>query len=217
MKMLKGLRLGASVSAAVLSAVLGMSAVTGALVLTSTPAYAQTALDSTQLSAIQTSLTTALQAANGDSVAIQAAISTALQNAISLYGSGAAGAITSAIMSYAEQAGVSQSDIGSGLAQAAATLSATNVSAASVIASTVANEGKSGEVVAFQSTATSLGYSNLASIAGSGATPTGETGGTAGGGLTGGGNLGNAFSGGFSGGGGGGGGGGCLNPSCTKL
>jgi hypothetical protein len=217
MKMLKSLRLGTNVSAAVLSAVLGMSAATGTLVLTSTPAYAQTTLDSTQLSAIQTSLTTALQTANGNSVAIEAAISTALQNAISLYGSGATSSITSAIMSYAEQAGIPPDEIGAGLAQGAAVESATNVSVASTIASTVANEGKSGEILAFQSTATSLGYSNLASIAGSSPTATGTTGGLAGGGLTGGGNLGNSFSGGFSGGGGGGGGGGCLNPSCTKL
>ncbi|MDE2185025.1 MAG: hypothetical protein KGJ78_18585 [Alphaproteobacteria bacterium] len=213
MKMLKGLRLGTSVSAAVLSAVLGMSAAGGALVLTSTAAYAQTALDSTQLSAIQTALTTALQNAHGDSTAIQAAISTALQNAISIYGSDAAGSITSAIMTDAELAGVSPSDTGAGLAQAAAAVAATNAGAAATIASTVANGGNASEVVAFQSTATSLGYTNLASIAGSGST--GATG-AVGGGLTGGG-FGNVFSGGFSGGGGGGGGGGCLNPSCTKL
>ncbi|MGA7676567.1 MAG: hypothetical protein WCA78_16160 [Rhizomicrobium sp.] len=219
MKMLKSLRLGTNVSAAVLSAVLGMSAATGTLVLTSTPAYAQTTLDSTQLSAIQASLVSSLQSAHCNSVAVEAAISQAIQNAIAIYGRDATAAITSAIMSYAEQAGgcVSSDAIGGGLAMAAAVESATNVSVASTIASTVANEGKSGEILAFQSTATSLGYSNLASIAGSSPTATGTTGGLAGGGLTGGGNLGNSFSGGFSGGGGGGGGGGCLNPSCTKL
>jgi hypothetical protein len=109
-----------------------------------------------------------------------------------------------------EQFGVSQNLIGVGLADAAAAESVTNVSAATAIATTVANEGRSGEILAFQASATSLGYANLASIAGSGGTPTGETGGGGGGG-------GGGLTGGSFGGGGGGGGGGCLNPSCTKL
>ena len=83
------------------------------------------------------------------------------------------------------------------------------MAAATAIARTVANEGKSGEILAFQASATSLGYANLASIAGSGGTPTGETGGGGGGG--------GGLTGGSFGGGGGGGGGGCLNPSCTAL
>ena len=213
MKIIK--RWGVRASAAVFAVVLGMPVAVGALALVSTPAYAQTTLSSTQISAIQSSLTAALQGAHCDRTAIEAAISQAVQNAIALYGSDSTAAITSAIMSYAERADgcVSPDAIGDGLAQAAAAESVVNMSAATAIARTVANEGNSGEILAFQSMATSLGYSNLASIAGSGATPTREFGG---GGLTGGG-LGNAFSGGFPGGSGGGGGGGCLNPSCTKL
>ncbi len=200
-------RLGSHLSAAILAVTLSVPVAVGAIALVSTPAFAQTALTGVQISAIQTSLTAALQAAHGDRVAIEAAISQAVQNAIALYGTDATAAITSAIMSMAEQAGVSQDAIGAGLAQAAAAESATNVAAATAIARTVANEGKSGEILAFQARATSLGYANLASIAGSGATPTGETGSGGGGGLAGG-----SF-----GGGAGGGGGGCLNPSCTAL
>lgn len=178
--------------------------------LVSTPAWAQTTITADELSAIQASLSTALQHATTDAEK-EAAISQALQAAINQYGSGAAGAITSAVMNVAEQAGVSYTVIGTALARAAGAMAGTNYAAASSIATTLANEGKTAEIVAFQSTTTSLGYTNLASLAGAGATPTGEIGG--GGGLTGGG-----IGGGFTGGaGGGGGGGGCLNPSCTRL
>ena len=172
MNILKALRLNASVSASVLSAVLGMSAVGGSLVLTSTAAYAQTTLSADQLSALQTSLATAITAANGDPAAIEAAISTAIQNAVTTYGSDAAGSITSAVLTDAEADGVPQSVIGNGVAQAAAAISPTNASAALSIASTVANKGKSGEITAFQTEATSLGYTNLASAAGGTPTPT---------------------------------------------
>jgi hypothetical protein len=156
-------------------------------------------------------LAKALQSANGNCTAVETAIAQAVEYGIAQYGSGATAAITSAIMNYAEHAGISPNVIGAGLAEAAAKIAATNASAASAIASTVANEGLPCEVWAFQSTAASLGYSNGASTAGCAPTPTGETGGGGGGGgLTGGG-------GGFPPGGGGGGGGGCLNPSCTKL
>lgn len=202
MKILKALN--ASVSATVLCAVLGMG---GALVLTSTAAYAQTTLTAGQLSAIQTSLASAIAAANGDPTLTETAISNAIQNAIAAYGSGAAGAITAAVLTDAEADGASQSVIGTGVAEAAAAESPTNATAASAIATTVANEGKSGEVTAFETTSTSLGYSNLASLAGGTPSPTG---GTTGGSLTG--NAGNGFT-----SGGGSGGGGCLNPSCTSL
>ncbi len=120
MKISKALRLNASVSATVLSAMLGMSAVGGTLVLTSTAAYAQTALTADQTSAIQTSLAAAITAANGDPAAIEAAISTAIQNAITTYGSGAAASITSAVLTDAEADGATQSEIGTGVADAAA-------------------------------------------------------------------------------------------------
>jgi hypothetical protein len=207
-----------SVCATLVAGILSLPLGVGAVTLTSAPAYAQTALSLSQASAIEASLTAAIQAAKGDPTLIEAAISQALVNGISLYGPDAASAVTAAVMTAAEDAHVSQFEIGAGLADGAATIASTNLTAAQTIASTVANEGRSGEIRSFESTSTSLGYSNLASLAGAGATTTGETGGTAGGGLTGGGNLGNAFSGGFNGGGGGaGGGGGCLNPSCTKL
>jgi hypothetical protein len=202
MKIMKALRLNAS-----------MLAIGGVLMLTGTAALAQTTLTADQTAAIQSSLAAAITAANGDPTAIETAISNAIQNAISTYGSGAAGSITAAVLTDAEADGVPQSEIGTGVAQAAAAESPTNSAAALSIASTMSNEGKSAEITAFETTATSLGYTNLASAAGASATPTG---GTTGGGLTGGG-LGNSFSGGFSGGGGSGGGGGCLNPSCTSL
>ena len=81
---------------------------------------------------------------------------------------------------------------------------------AALIAKTVANEGRVAEVAAFQSEALALGQTQLASIAGSGSSPTGETGG-------GGSGVGGGVGGGFSAGGVTGGGGGCLNPSCTAL
>jgi len=154
-------------------------------------------------------LVKSLQSGNGNCTAIEAAIAQAVEYGISQYGSGAAASITSAIIDYAEQAGISPNVIGTGLGQAAAHIAAANASAALAIATTVANEGMPCEVWAFQSTAASLGYSGVASTAGCTPTPTGETGGGGGGGLTGGG--------GFPPGGGGGGGGGCLNPSCTKM
>ena len=86
-------RLAGYVSAVIFAATLGVPLALGALAVASTPAYAQTTLSSAQISAIQTSLTAALQAAQGDSVAIEAAISQAVQNAIALYGTDATPAI----------------------------------------------------------------------------------------------------------------------------
>ena len=142
MKISKALRLNASVLATMLSAMLGMSA-SATLVLTSTAAFAQTTLTPDQSSAIQTSLAAAITAANGDPALIEAAISTAIQNAISTYGSGAAGSITSAVLTDAEADGATQSEVGTGVAEAAAAISPTNSAAALSIASTVSNEGKS--------------------------------------------------------------------------
>ena len=201
-----------SLSAAIFTAALGLTPAVGALVFVSTPAMAQAVLSATQISTLQASLAAAIAAANGDSLAITAAVSQAVKTAILEYGPGAAGSITSAVITSAERAGAPLDLIGIGLAQAAAS----NAVAADAIATTVANEGKPAEIAAFQTAALSLGYPKLASIAGNGATPTGETGGIAGGGLTAGGAA-NGLAGGFTGGGAGGGGGGCLNPSCTSL
>lgn len=177
-------------------------------------ANAQTTLTSAQLSQLQSSLNGAIQSAGSNSAARQSAISQSLQSAIAQYGADAAGSITSAILAIAEQAGVTRNDIGSGLAQGAAAIAATNSAAANAIAQTLANEGNSDEVVAFQSSTTALGYTNLASIAGASHFQTNGHNGPAGA-------LGRGFGvgggGGFTGGGTGGGGGGCLNPSCTSL
>jgi hypothetical protein len=212
MGIFKRLQLARSASAAVLAAGLGMSVGLGAVVFTATPAMAQTTLTAAQMSAIRTSLTSALASARSEA-AIKMAISSVVQSAISLYGAGAAGAITSIVMDIAEQAGISPNLIGVGLAQAAAALARTNVMAANSIATTVANEGQTGEISSFQTAANALGNTNLASLAGQSAVATGETGG--GGAPAGGGQGG--IGGGFAGGGAGSGGGGCLNPSCTHL
>jgi hypothetical protein len=183
------------------------------LSLSATAAMASVALGAPDLSSLKTSLDSALQNAHGDASAQETAISQTTQSAISQYGSEAASSITSAVLSDAEASGASCQSIGGGLAQAAVSESGSDASAASNIASTVANEGRSCEIKSFQAKASLLGNTELAQIAGGEAAPTGGLGG----GLTGGG-TGYAFSGGFpGGGGGGGGGGGCLNPSCTKL
>jgi hypothetical protein len=140
----------------------------------------------------------------------QQAIAAAIQSAVSLYGAGASSAITSVVMTTAEGAGVSATAIGTGLAQASAALAArNNLAAANAIATAMANEGNAGERSAYQTASITLGYSNLAAIAGGSPSVTGGTGaGGIGAGGTGGG---------FTGGGAAGGGGGCLNPSCTHL
>ncbi|MEJ0041072.1 MAG: hypothetical protein WDM81_02050 [Rhizomicrobium sp.] len=200
---LKSLRAGATSLA--LSAALVSSSVGVAEYAMMTPAFAAISLTVEQTSTLQTSLTAAIQAANGDPAAIEAAISTAVQNAIATYGTDAAASITSAVLTIAESAGATATEIGTGLGQASAAIAPTSTTAASAIASTLANEGKSDEVVAYQSTTTLLGYSNLASVAGN--TPsTGQTGGNVNG-VNGGNNL----------AGGSPSGGGCLNPSCTSL
>ena len=207
----KKLNLANSVSAAVIATGLCVGAGLATVVMTAMPASAQVTLSAEQVAAIQTSLRAALQAAQTDA-AKQAAIAQAAQTAVALYGAGAAGAITSAVMDTAEAAGVAPSLIGTGLAQASAALATTNVAAASAIATTVANEGNAGERGAYQVAATGLGYANLASIAGQGATVTGSTGGGQGG--IGAGGTGGGFT---AGGAVGGGGGGCLTPSCSSL
>lgn len=213
MGILKRLRVFNCISAGVVAAGLGLSVGVGAAVFTATPAMAQAGLSAAQITAIKNALNAALASAHDDA-AIEAAISSVVQSSIALYGSGAAGAIASTVMDLAEQAGVSPSLIGTGLAQAAAAVAPTNVAAANSIASTVANEGQAGEVSSFQTAANGLGFSNLASLAGQSAVVTGETGGGAPAGGGAGGGLGGSFAG---GGAGGGGGGGCLNPSCTSL
>ena len=72
MKIIK--RVASPLSAALLAATLSVPVAVGGFVLASTPAYAQTALSSAQLSDIQTSLAAALQAAQGNSEATEAAI-----------------------------------------------------------------------------------------------------------------------------------------------
>ncbi|MEJ0027278.1 MAG: hypothetical protein WDN01_14735 [Rhizomicrobium sp.] len=200
---LKSLRTGAASLA--LSAALVSSSVGVAEFAMMTPAFAAVSLTVEQTSSLQTSLTAAIQAANGDPAAIEAAISKSVQDAIATYGTDAAASITSAVLTIAESAGATASEIGAGLGQASAAIAPTSTTAASAIASTLANEGKTDEVASYQSTTTSLGYSNLASVAGK--TPsTSETGG----------NL-NGISGGRNLAGGTPSGGGCLNPSCTSL
>ncbi len=203
---LKSLRAGAA-SLALSVALVGSSVCVTEFAMIA-PAFAATVLTTDQTTSIQTSLTAAIQAANGDPTAIELAISTAAQNALATYGYDAAASITSAILTIAESAGANSTEIGTGLGQASATVAATNTTAASAIASTLANEGKSDEVTAYQSTTTSLGYSSLASTAG-GTPSTSQTGGNLSGGSNNGGNT--------SSNGSGGSGGGCLNPSCTSL
>ena len=210
MRVLGKLKLANSVSAAVIAAGLSLAAGVATVAMTAMPAMAQSTLSAEQVAAIQSSLTSALQAAQTDA-AKEAAIAQAIETAVGQYGGGAASAITSAVMETAQVAGVNSSLIGTGLAQASATLAPTNVAAANSVASTVANEGNAGERGSYQTASNSLGYSNLASIAGQGATVTGgTTGGTGGIGAGG-------TGGGATGGGATGGGGGCLNPSCTAL
>lgn len=181
-------------------------ALAGSVLVAGPPARAQAALSQEQVAVIRTSLLRALEAARGDATAIELAISQTLQAAVAQYGVGTAGQIASVILVSAEQAGVAPTQIGNGLAQAAAAIAPGNNAASASIATTVANEATTAEIESFQATATRLGFTNLASIAGTAATPTGETGGRASNG-TGGSGL----------GGGGGQGSGCLNPSCTKL
>ncbi|MDR3527557.1 MAG: hypothetical protein P4L57_09775 [Rhizomicrobium sp.] len=222
MRMLKGARLGTVVSGAAFSVALGLSAATGVLVLATTAAQAQTVLDGGQLSAIRASLSTSVQKAGGGAAANRALIAKAVENAVALYGSDAAGAIASAIMANAGALGVSDDVVGAGMAQAAADLSSvagtkvsqcaaqppTISSAATAIATAVANEGKPIEVSSFQTVVSSLCFTNLASIAGAGANPTGEVAAVPGG-------VGGLASvvpnNGFTGSSG------CLNPSCTSF
>lgn len=203
--LLQSVRAGAS--SLVLSAAL-MSATAGVLsVAMVSPAFAAISLTTSETSSLQTSLTASIKAANGDPAAIEAAIAQAVENAITTYGPDAAGSITSAVLTIAESAGATGAEIGTGLAQASASEAPNNLAAASAIASTLSNEGKSTEVAAYETTADGLGYSNLASIAGASPSTLGETGG----------NVGGSSGNGFTNSGSGGSGGGCLNPSCTSL
>jgi hypothetical protein len=189
---------------------LGLALLLSAAVPMVGSAFAAIPLTNAQSASMQTSLQAAITAANGDAAAIEAAIAQAVENAVAADGDDAAGSITSLILASAEADGATLSEIGHAMAQASASLSSSGHGAAArAIATTLSNEGKTDEIVAYQGTVTSLGYRNLAALAGSSATVTGETGG----------NVGTSFNtgGGFTGGTGGGGGGGCLNPSCTKL
>ncbi|MEI9989859.1 MAG: hypothetical protein WDM86_07455 [Rhizomicrobium sp.] len=201
---LKSLRSGAASLA--LSVALVSSSVGVAEFAMIAPAFAATSLTTSQTFSLQTSLTAAIQIANGDPAAIELAISTAAQNALATYGADAAASITSAILTIAESAGATNLEIGIGLGQASAIIATANIGAASVIASTLANEGKADEIAAYETTTSSLGYASLASIAGGSPSATSQTGG----------NLTSTNTGNFSGGSSGSGGG-CLNPSCTSL
>lgn len=212
MRVLGKLKLTGSVSAAVIATGLSLAAGVATVAMTAMPAVAQTALSGEQIAAVQSSLKAALAAAQTDA-AKEAAISQAIQAAVALYGTGSAASVTSVVLQTTEVAGVSPSVIGTGLAQASAALAPTNMTAASAIATTVANEGNASERGSYQTASSGLGYANLASIAGAGPTATGGVTGGAQGGI----GLG-GLGGGFTGGGAaGGGGGGCLNPSCTKV
>src|ERR1700722_13791163 len=80
-------RLRGGISAVSLAVLVSASGVLGTLAGLS-PAYAQTALTADQASSIQTSLTASIQAAGNNPTAVEAAISQALQTAISTYGAG---------------------------------------------------------------------------------------------------------------------------------
>lgn len=210
--------LSRSVTGRALVVALGLSVSAVALILTG-PVAAQTALSSSQLATVQVSLNAALKAAGNNPAAIKAAIAGQLQQDIATYGAADASVLTSALITLAEQDGVPPGLLGAGLAQAAVniggactTTGQTLGTVGSAIASTLANVGNQVEIVSFESTSTSLGCTQLASIAGSSPTVgTGSTGstGNANGGLSG------SFSGSFSGGPGNNGG--CLTPSCTSL
>jgi hypothetical protein len=199
------------VRAIALGTTLAVTSLGSAAFVFSEPAFAATVLSVDATSSLTASLTAAIQAAHGNPSAIEAAISDAVQNAIALYGADAAASITSAVMSISESAGATGEEIGVGLGNASASIAGTKPGAANAIAATLANEGKAGEISAFQTVTSSQGYSNLASIAGGSPGATGEFGGNSGGGLSG--NSGSNF----TGGGSGGSGGGCLNESCTSL
>lgn len=175
------------------------------------PALAQSALSAEQIAAIEASLRTALQSAAGQGTeAVEAAISSAEQNAISLYGAGNTSSITSTIIQTSELQSVDQCAIGRGLAKAAGGLAVTNVSSAQAVAGSLSNEGGAMERTCFKTALQNAGYTQLAALADQSPTVTGGTGGQGGVGLGG-------QGGGFAGGNPAGGGGGCLNPSCTKL
>jgi hypothetical protein len=204
-----------SISATAIAIGLSVATGLGVVVVTAVPAAAQTTLRADQIAAIQSSLQLALKAARSEEARAQA-IASAIESAISIYGVGATSAITSVVMTTSEAAGVTPTVIGTGLAQASAREATNNnLTAATAIAATIANEGNISERSAYQTTSISLGYTNLASIAaGSPMVTGGVTGGTGGGGGIGTGGIGGGFTG---GGAAGGGGGGCLNPSCTHL
>lgn len=205
-------RMRGAVSAVSLTVLFSTSAVVGTVVGLTLPASAQT-LTADQTSSLSTSLTAAINAANGNATAIEAAIAQAVEGAIATYGPGAAASITSAVLTIAEQAGATPAQIGNGLGQAAVAENSTNPAAAGAIATTTGAEGKGNEVTAFDSSTTGAGLTNLAALANNASgTAVGSTnaGGVGGAGGAGGGTTGGA-------GNGGGGGGGCLNPSCTAL
>ena len=179
MRISRGRASGAACSA-VLALALGLFAVVDTVAL-STPAFAQTALTREQLSQIQNTLAATIQASKGDSVAIQFAITQALQEAIAKYGSDAVASITSAVLTVSEDAGVHPAVIGVAVAQAAVAVSATDPAAAAVVATTVANQGQFVEVASFLTTATASGSSTAATVAtaaNASAAPTAETAGT---------------------------------------
>lgn len=174
--------------------------------LIAVPAIAQAALSEAQISAIQTTLKTALNGLTGGGAA-EDAIASTMQTAVTLYGSGNISLITSVLLAAAEKQNVDQCALGRGLGKAAGDIAIVNKTGANAVATTLANEGKKLERTCFQTKVTELGYTDLASLAGQDATITGATGGGGGG---------NGLGGGFPGGGPSGGSG-CLNPSCTRL
>lgn len=238
MGMTKRFGLAAAVTAALLASGLSLPAAQAAP--TAANECLPSSLTADQVGAIEYQLAAALQTAQGfkhmaalqssslpqktGGIPVEQVVAQAELNAVSQYGGDLAGSITSAVLTGAEQQGIPAAAIGKGLAQAAAAEAASNSAVAVAIASTVAREGKSGEIAAFQATATTLGYANLAAIAGSPATlaagqlacgpapaPKAVVTDT---GLV---HERHFVSPWFPGGGGGGQTPGCLNPSCTKL
>jgi hypothetical protein len=175
-------------------------------------------LTAAAISSLQGSLTDVIHAAKGNVQATETAIKQAVQDGVAGSGEEGASSISSVVIAKAENLGASPAEIGTGLGQASVALAhpacggngGTPVKdcaiAAGAIARSVADEGNTDEILAYQATVIALHYPKLAEIVRSGVAPVSAIGG-AGPVNT------SAFS---SGGPAGSTGGGCLNASCTK-
>jgi hypothetical protein len=174
-------------------------------------------LTGSAIESLDVSLTSAIEAAKGNTQAIETAIAQIVQTAVASSGEESASSIASAVIATAEKQKASPIEIGTGLGRASVGLSHPSCAgqggtpvkdcaiAAGALARTVADEGNTDEILAYQATVIALHYPKLAEIVRSGAAPTSAIGG-----------AGPVNTGAFSSGGPSSGGGGCLNPSCTK-